>query len=586
MEIILTEEQENFVLEAQKGNNILVDACIGSGKTTAIQHACNRIDKNKKILYLTYNKLLKMDAKEKIKNKNVLVQNYHGFAYECLKEIGISVSPSDLIQRFLKEKISFSKYDILMIDEYQDINEEISNLLKKIKRTNPKMQIIVVGDMKQKIYDWTSLQVENFINDFLGEYKTLEFTFCFRLNKEYANDLSFAWKKSIIGVNKECKVSKMDFWEAIKFLKNEKYPKDVLVLGQRTGKMVEALNILEKECPWKYNKYSTYATIRDKSESDFPRKNSAIFTTYDQCKGIEREDVIIFDFDSDYYEVRKNHGAKYTILRNLFCVAASRGKRNIIFVKNDSPLITKEILASNFETMQNDVCIENISTCFDYKYKEQVEKCFNMLKITKIENYKENKIDINLRDGNIDLSPCIGIFQEAFFFEKYNIEKEIELLVLTNHIPDFNLAKAKKMTMKEKVLFLTSLKTKQNRYFSQVKEDYIPEMQKNEIFERLSSIFSKEETVQQLCQIDFSEFSSKKLKVLGFCDVVKENAVYELKFVSTISHEHFLQCALYMIGLNLKKGILYNTRNNEFYEIMVPQKKKFLKQCAIAILKE
>ena len=36
----LSDEQSKFVEIAQEGKNILVDACIGSGKTTAIQVLC------------------------------------------------------------------------------------------------------------------------------------------------------------------------------------------------------------------------------------------------------------------------------------------------------------------------------------------------------------------------------------------------------------------------------------------------------------------------------------------------------------------------------------------------------------------
>lgn len=78
--INLSDEQKVFVKKALEKKNILVDACIGSDKTTAIQQLCNVFPSNKRILYLTYNKLLKLDAKNKIHKKNVLVTNYHGFA--------------------------------------------------------------------------------------------------------------------------------------------------------------------------------------------------------------------------------------------------------------------------------------------------------------------------------------------------------------------------------------------------------------------------------------------------------------------------------------------------------------------------
>lgn len=65
-------------------------------------------------------------------------------------------------------------------------------------------------------------------------------------------------------------------------------------------------------------------------------------------------------------------------------------------------------------------------------------------------------------------------------------------------------------------------------------------------------------------------------KVAGFADVVKDGAVYELKFVSELSHSHFLQCALYMIALQLDKGILWNVRNNDVFEIRIQDQKQLL----------
>lgn len=47
----LSKEQNAFIQKALERNNILVDACIGSGKTTAIQHLCNAFSNQFRILY-------------------------------------------------------------------------------------------------------------------------------------------------------------------------------------------------------------------------------------------------------------------------------------------------------------------------------------------------------------------------------------------------------------------------------------------------------------------------------------------------------------------------------------------------------
>ena len=131
--ITLSQEQTKFIQTALQGMNILVDACIGSGKTTAIQELCNAMPRSKRILYLTYNKLLKVDAKTRITGSNVYVTNYHGFGYIELMNSGIRAGVSDIIQTYNQVKPNCSRFDVLILDEYQDIEEETSEMLRHIK---------------------------------------------------------------------------------------------------------------------------------------------------------------------------------------------------------------------------------------------------------------------------------------------------------------------------------------------------------------------------------------------------------------------------------------------------------------------
>lgn len=107
--------------KAVEGCNILVDACIGSGKPTSIQYLCDQIPQDNRILYLTYNKLLKLNAKRKAKNKNATVTNYHGFAYGILRRCGVTPGYSDSVQYFIRGHYPVPYYDVMIINEYQDI---------------------------------------------------------------------------------------------------------------------------------------------------------------------------------------------------------------------------------------------------------------------------------------------------------------------------------------------------------------------------------------------------------------------------------------------------------------------------------
>lgn len=576
----LSSEQQLFIEKALQGENILVDACIGSGKTTAIQNLCNELPSTKRVLYLTYNKLLKLDAKAKIKKKNVTVTNYHGFAYMVLSKSGVSAGVSDLIQTFVQKKPVIGEYDILIIDEYQDIEQELAEMLQWIKDCNPNMQIIAVGDMEQKIYDKTTLNVELFMKEFLEEYLTLKFTQCFRLSKDLAAMLGRVWKKEIKGVNKHCKVKEMTKEEIIPFLVEQDVA-DILCLGARTGVMADTLNLLEDKYPYQFNKKTVYATIFDSDSmgKTEPKKDSAIFTTYDSSKGLERKICVVFDFTESYWDTRiKKPQQSYAILRNIFCVAASRGKNYIIFVKSDEDMLSEKTLSTFVETNQKFEDL-HMSDMFNFKYKEDVEKCFAQLKLHKLIQKDSSPINVKRADELIDLSPCIGIYQEAVFFHGYQIDADIKLRVSLNpKLTGLYTEEVKNAPLDEKILFLVSLETRQNRYRTQVITPLVSKTQSMLIKDRLGTRLQSDDNAQVECQIDFAiqENRGVKFSARGFADVVKDNIVYELKFVSELTHEHFLQCASYMVAMDLKKGILWNTRDNTIYEIEIPDRKAFL----------
>lgn len=588
--IQLSDEQKVFIQHAMKGENILVDACIGSGKTTTIQELCNVLPGNLNILYLTYNRLLKVDAKHKIKNSNVTVTNYHGFAGIMLMRVGVFVAPAEMIQEFLRVKPDVPKYDVVVFDEYQDIDQEISELLDYLAIKNPNMQKIAVGDMDQKIYDKTTLKVKHFIERYLGDHTKLKFTKCFRISKELAEMLGRVWKKDINGVNENCSVEYMTLKEAARFISNQK-PKDILCLGMRTGDMAKVLNYLEDKYPDTYNKKSVYASIRNQDANIEPKKTNAIFTTYDSCKGMERRFCLVFDFDEANWRMRIGKPQQsYEILRNIFCVAASRGKEKIIFVQKGGlsgkpekeDFLSEETLLTNpgvnmlFQDM-------NISDMFDFKYKEDIEECYNLLDIEKVDMEDQSVIDINDKDCLIDLSPCIGTYQEATFFKKYNIDKSIELFHALHPEIHYN---CEHNNLDSKILYLTAQETGQKRYTSQVDVPFVSDEERSAIHKRLSTMFSRDDDSQTKCSIPFHDADGRLLfNALGLIDVLKDNVIYELKFTHELQHTHFLQCACYMLAMELDNGVLWNVKKNEYYKIRIKDRNKFYDQVGMTITK-
>ena len=568
----LTDEQQKLIELARAGKNVLVDACIGSGKTTAIQALCDEFH-GKRILYLTYNTLLKLDAKNKINNQGATVTNYHGYVYSVLLRNDIRVGVSDLLQTFNRIKPSLpAKFDLIVLDEYQDIDQEISELLLYIKSQNPGAQIIAVGDMQQKIYDKTTLDVSKFINKFVGRHTNLSFTKCFRLNKDHANMLGRIWHKTIHGVNDNCRVRVMHINDVVPYLAKQK-PEDVLCLGSRTGLMPSVLNRLEDTAPTVYNKHTTYASIRDRGMGVQPSSDNAIFTTYDGCKGLERRICVVFDFTEQYWAVRTGKPqTKYEIVRNIFCVAASRGKDEIIFVSDDhSTLLSENVLCQATKTNTEFGKPFSISDMFSFKYKEDIEDCFRYLSIKEIPTTDHTVINVRSHDELIDLSPCVDIYQNASYFSSYDIDSEIGFYALLHDEVACDPI-AEDASLDAKILYLATMITMQTRYVAQVTMPIVTVEQAEKIHKRLSVIFDGSEPTQYDCRIGFRDKYDLTCDMAGRIDVMKNDIPYELRFCEDLSHEDFLQLGCYLIADGRSKGVLWNVRNNQMYQVSVLKK--------------
>jgi len=624
----LSEEQERFIELSMLGKNVIVDACVGSGKTTSIQALCEILSaQGKSVLYLTYNKLLKIEAKAKIKDPNVTVTNYHGFVWQFLaRNKNISVSVSESIDTFNKLKPPIKFFDVLIIDEYQDINTEIAEMLEYVKSTNLNMQVIAVGDMEQKIYDFTTLDVKSFISGFVESAELLSFTQCFRLSPEYAELLSKSWSKPITGVNENLQIEYKTINEVAEFLKDEPL-ENILVLGHRTGQTSELLNMLENKDPKKFNKNTVFFSLAGADIS--PNKSNAIFTTFDSSKGMERPICILFEFDEKLLDLRAGMpDADPAIIRNIFLVAASRGKKKIIFVKpkarmNIEPDKLGFIPPEKFVDLVSKDNEYNYpaffpSDMFDFKYFEEVEKCYDMLKIKKIELADKEVIDIPTNDGLLDLSSCIGNYGPATFFRNNSVKKKMEnnkkaiqmsnaenkdqlIRRIDNIISELSILENDKGRefgghgLQWEFVCLAAQETNVMMFLNGVKDPYISKENTKRITDRLHTLLDPTmlNEINLHLQVEIPASFDKKILFSGAVDVMEfpkhtdlnKQVIWELKFVHELSHIHFLQLGMYLLMSGVKNGRLWNVKTNELYEVQIPDRNKFLQQVVKTITK-
>jgi hypothetical protein len=578
--IQLTSEQQRVIEELNKGNSVVVDSCIGAGKTMVIQELCNHFS-NKRILYLTYNRLLKLDAQGKIKNRNTTVQNYHGFVYTYLARRNLRCPPDKQIKTFLEKCSDIPLiYDIICIDEYQDLEEDTANLLLYIAKECPNAQWVFVGDMSQKIYDKTKIDVyKDCIDKIAPDYVPVQFTKCFRISKEHADSLAAIWEKEIEGVNENCKVRyTTDFAVLLEVLDSHEN-KDILIVGPRYGLTPEIVNLLERHNPRKYNKTNVWTSIRDKDENTTINPDSLIVTTYDGCKGTERKVCIVIDWINTHYRVRvEKPFVDQQIITNLFCVAASRGKDTILFYTDDiSPnkhFFTKADLGLVYS---QSLPSYNPSSMFDFKFQEDIAKCMTYLNLEEIPQEDKTVIEVLNRDENIDLAPCIGLYQEISFFKYYDFEKAVdqyENTPINSRIKKF-IRGITQMSPEQKALALAALETGLFRYVEQASWNFITEESALKLHARLKSrLDPNSKKIQVGCHIVDAGFTA-----IGRIDYVgTDNIPVELKFVSRLTNQHFLQAAMYSLMYKSDYCYLWNTKTNVLFKVSVNNREEFLKQ--------
>lgn len=285
-----TEEQIEII--NSKANNMIVDAKSGTGKTTTLMEYARK-NKNKKILYLVFNKNMKQELDKKNREKkinNMEVKTIHSFVmkhfknrlqveninvynisknlkmnkgdvkkyinlfnlYLSSKEIRVEdflIKNVDIIQNTLKneEKIKAEKilenckdfisqlfvemeqektnrcfdwfikrfqmhkgkreikYDILLVDEAQDISPVMFDIMMNQIETEKK---IFIGDSHQQIYSWRG--AINILDKLKG-FKKYELTNSFRLSEEVALKVKTIFEKEkgnfkIQGLNKDNKI--------------------------------------------------------------------------------------------------------------------------------------------------------------------------------------------------------------------------------------------------------------------------------------------------------------------------------------------------------------------------------------------
>ena len=355
-----SEEQVAIVTASQDGNNVIVDAVAGSGKTTTVLFLAATLS-DRQILVVTYNSKLKQETRERCARlRNVEVHSYHslGLAYytrpdPCRDDTGLL----RIINQRLPLKTK-SKPSIIVLDETQDMTPLYYAFIKKaIADLNPGVQILVLGDTLQCIYDFPqkgadrrflTLADQVFASPNLWVRRTLRTSY--RITEPmawYINERMLGYPRMVSVKPSRIPVRYVTgdpFHSVPNYLCDEirlmlvtgvVEPDDIFVLAPsiRGTNELNPIKILENLLV--KAAVPCYAPMSDdEALKDDVLKGKVVFSSFHQSKGLERKVVIVASFSTSYYFVARDAPREYC--PNVLYVAATRAKEALYLWGEDT----------------------------------------------------------------------------------------------------------------------------------------------------------------------------------------------------------------------------------------------------------
>jgi AAA domain len=356
-------EQTCIIECLRPDQNVCVDSVAGSGKTTTNLHIARAYPQSQ-ILLLTYNANLRLETRNKVSGlgiKNMEVHTYHSY---CVAYYDSGAFTEPVFRNAVKTKPSSNSciYDIIIIDEAQDMNRDYFQLVWRIlmDSDNRKTKLCVVGDRNQSIYGFAGANARFLtLCDRLFTYNAFPWARCalhtsFRITNSmshFINDCMlespriFSDKKGVQPKYIVCDpfertTANRIYSEIGHYLDNGYLPRDIFVLApsiqikKYSGK--SPITILENLLKLIFHKerpeVGIYISDSENTKVDENvLKNKMIFSSFAKSKGLERKVVFVYNFDASYFQFY-NSVDTATICPNVFYVACTRASEHLILI--------------------------------------------------------------------------------------------------------------------------------------------------------------------------------------------------------------------------------------------------------------
>ena len=322
----MSDEQINIYELILSGHNVIGDACAGSGKSTTILSIATHIP-NKQFIQLTYNSMLCSEIKTKVDKlalTNLRVYTYHSLVVKYYQSDGYT---DTVIRRVLLNKvhpkISIPKFDVLVIDEAQDMTYLYFRLVVKfICDAGSKVQLLILGDYMQGLYEFKGADTRflTCATDIWSGFRLLsspKFDYCtLKTSYRVTNQMAAFVNNVMLGETRleACRdgdpvvylrrsrydAEKYVVYKILSLLRDGENPSDFFVLASSIKGQNSAVRRMENALV--ENGIPCHVPMLENEKIDERVINGkVVFSTFHSVKGRQRKYVFIVGFDQSYF---------------------------------------------------------------------------------------------------------------------------------------------------------------------------------------------------------------------------------------------------------------------------------------------
>lgn len=219
-------DEQNLILSQTEGS-FKVLAAAGSGKTSTMSFLVkDEIDsgraKEGEICFITFTRFAADQIKRKISTimgriTHVMYGTFHATMYRLLNKAGIHPpEPEGLYDARMEEGVKFfiglmtqrdprlvtilQMYKVLIVDEFQDLDESQFDFVRNFKEIQPNLRVIAIGDLAQNIYRFRGTSNEflrTYIHNIVPDLSSFRLTTNFRSSQKILGFVNKIFKEEI-----------------------------------------------------------------------------------------------------------------------------------------------------------------------------------------------------------------------------------------------------------------------------------------------------------------------------------------------------------------------------------------------------